>query len=147
MNLNLDLQQQPDSIYINESGLYSLLIASRSQRSKKFLKWITNDVLPLIRRSNIFSTDTQINKLLKKINELEAKNKLLLNDLKIEKFPEGAMVYITEEYDIDGKIMYKLGKTDDINKRLKVHNTHTHTIHNKKIGFFIEVKCTILAKE
>ena len=70
MNLNLDLQQQPDFIYINESGLYSLLIASRSQRAKKFLKWITNDVLPLIRRNNIFSNDNQINKLLKKINEL-----------------------------------------------------------------------------
>ena len=123
------------------------------------MKWITNDVLPLIRRNNIFSNDNQINKLLKKINELENKNKLLLNDLKIEKFPDGAMVYITEEYDIDGQIMYKLGKTDDINKRLKarmkskklyfllfiVHNTHT--IHNKKVVYFMEIKCPILVKE
>jgi len=35
---------------------------------------------------------------LKKINELEKKNKLLQNDLKIEKFPDGAMVYIIEDY-------------------------------------------------
>ena len=39
-------------------------------------------------------SDKDITKLLKKINELETKNKLLQNDLKLEKFPEGAMVYV-----------------------------------------------------
>ena len=51
------------------------------------------------------------------------------------------MVYITEEYDIDGKIMYKLGKTDDLNKRIKIHNTHT--IHNKIIAHYVEIKCPL----
>jgi hypothetical protein len=135
INTNIYIKQQPDSIYINESGLYSLLIKSKSERSKKFIKWLTNDVLPLMRKNNIYSNDNEINKLLKKINELEYQNKLLKNDLKIEKFPDGAIVYITEEYDINNKIMYKLGKTDDLNKRIK--------IHNKIIGHYVEIKCPL----
>ena len=141
INTNLEIHQQPDSIYINESGLYSLLLNSKSQRAKKFIKWITNDVLPLMRKNKIYSDDNEINKLLNKINELEQQNKLLKNDLKVEKFPEGAIVYITEEYDIDGNKMYKLGKTDDMNKRIKIHNTHT--IHNKIVVHYIEVECPL----
>ena len=51
------------------------------------------------------------------------------------------MVYITKEYDINGEIMYKIGKTDNMNKRLKVHNTHT--IHNKKVVHFVELPCPL----
>jgi len=77
MNINFQIKQQPDSIYINESGLYSLLITSKTEKAKKFIKWLTNEVLPILRKKNIFSSDKDITKLLKKINELEAKNKLL----------------------------------------------------------------------
>jgi prophage antirepressor-like protein/predicted GIY-YIG superfamily endonuclease len=141
MNIGFEIKQQPDSIYINESGLYSLLISSKNKKSKKFIKWITNDVLPKLREQKIFSPDKEITKLLTKINELESKNKLLQNDLKIEKFPDGAMVYITEEPDIDGDIYYKLGKTDDMNKRIKIHNTHS--IHNKKVVHYVELLCPL----
>ena len=119
ININFKIQQQPDSIYINESGLCSLLIASKTIKSKKFIKWITNDVLPKLRTTRKYPPDTEISKLLKKINELENKNKLLQNDLKIEKFPEGGLVYIIEETDTDGEKYYRLGKTDDMNKRIK----------------------------
>ena len=80
MNISFTMYQQPNSIYINESGLYSLLITSKTKKSKKFIKWLTNDVLPGLRKKNIFSSDKDITKLLKKINELETKNKLLQND-------------------------------------------------------------------
>ena len=77
MDISFDISQQPDSIYINESGLYSLLITSRTTRSKKFKKWITKQVLQELRKKEIFSKDEDINNLLKKINELEKMNKLL----------------------------------------------------------------------
>ena len=141
MDISFDINQQPDSIYINESGLYSLLITSRTERSKKFKKWITNNVLPELRKKEIFSKDEDINKLLKKINELEKKNQLLQNDLKIEKFPDGAMVYIIEDYDIGGEIYYRLGKTSDMNKRIGIYNTHS--IHNKKVVHFVELLCPL----
>ena len=141
MNINFKVKQQPDSIYINESGLYSLLLSSRTKKAKKFVKWIRNDVLPLIRQNNIFSTDTEITRLQKKINELENKNKMLLNDMKIEKFPEGGMVYIVEDFDANNDLYYKLGKTDDMNKRIKIYNTHS--IHNKKVVHYVEVECPL----
>ena len=50
MNIEFEIQQQPDSVYINESGLYSLLIASKTHKSKKFIKWLTSDVLPSLFR-------------------------------------------------------------------------------------------------
>lgn len=46
MNINFKIKQQPDSIYINESGLYTLLLSSRNKKSKKIMKWVTSDVLP-----------------------------------------------------------------------------------------------------
>jgi prophage antirepressor-like protein len=141
MNISFEMQQQPDSIYINESGLYSLLITSRNKKSKKFIKWITSDVLPKLRQKNIFSPDENITKLLKKINELESKNKLLQNDLKLEKFPDGAMVYVIEDTDTDGEIYYRIGKTDNMNKRINIHNTHS--IHNKKVVHYVELSCPL----
>jgi prophage antirepressor-like protein len=70
-------------MYITESGLYSLLILSRTIKSKKFLKWITKDVIPLMRKNTIYSNNDEITILQEKINKLENKNKILKNNLKI----------------------------------------------------------------
>ena len=35
-----------NSIYINESGLYSLILRSDMDNAKKFKRWITREVLP-----------------------------------------------------------------------------------------------------
>ena len=141
MNINFKVRQQPDSIYISESGLYSLLISSKTTKSKKFIKWITDDILPNLRKKNIFSPDEEINKLLKKINELEKTNMLLQYDLKMEKFPDGAIVYVIEDTDENDDIYYRIGKTDNMNKRIKIYNTHS--IHNKKVVHYIELLCPL----
>jgi prophage antirepressor-like protein len=141
MEITFEINQQPGSIYINESGLYSLLISSKTKRSKKLIKWITNVVLPSFRKQKIDTTDEEINKLLKKINELEIKNKLLENDIKLEQFPNGAIVYVIEDYDVDLEVYYRIGKTDDMNKRIKIYNTHS--IHNKKVVHYIDVQCPL----
>jgi prophage antirepressor-like protein len=141
MNINFNIKQQPDSIYINESGLYSLLIKSRNKKAEKFDDWLTSDVLPNLKQQNIFSSDEDITKLLKKINDLKAKNKLLQNDLKLEKFHEGEIIYVIEETDIDGETYYRIGKTDNMNKRIQIHNTHS--IHNKKVVHYVELACPL----
>ena len=38
MDINFIVQQHPDTIYINENGLYSLLLSSRTKKAKKFVK-------------------------------------------------------------------------------------------------------------
>ena len=40
---------QKNTIYINESGLYTLILRSNMVKAKEFKKWVTNDVLPEIR--------------------------------------------------------------------------------------------------
>ena len=40
--------EQGDSIFINESGLYSLIFGSRLESARNFKRWVTKDVLPSI---------------------------------------------------------------------------------------------------
>lgn len=47
-------------VCINESGLYSLVIASKLPTAKKFKHWITKDVLPSIRRHGAYMTDSTL---------------------------------------------------------------------------------------
>ena len=42
---------QGDSIFINESGLYSLILRSKLESAKVFKRWVTKDVLPSIRKT------------------------------------------------------------------------------------------------
>ena len=43
--------EQGGSIFINESGLYSLIFVSRLESAKNFKRWVTKDVLPSIRKT------------------------------------------------------------------------------------------------
>ncbi|HHT7238483.1 TPA: BRO family protein [Bacillus cereus] len=45
-----NLGRQGEANMINESGLYSLILASRKPQAKAFKKWVTSEVLPSIRR-------------------------------------------------------------------------------------------------
>ena len=38
-------------VLINESGLYSLVLSSKLPTAKKFKRWITSEVLPIIRKT------------------------------------------------------------------------------------------------
>ena len=42
--------EQGSSIFINESGLYSLIFGSRLKSAKVFKRWVTKDVLPSIQK-------------------------------------------------------------------------------------------------
>lgn len=41
---------QQDLQVINESGLYTLILKSRTEEAKRFKRWVTHDVLPRIRK-------------------------------------------------------------------------------------------------
>lgn len=40
-----------ETILINESGLYSLILSSKLPSAKKFKRWVTSEVLPIIRKT------------------------------------------------------------------------------------------------
>ena len=43
-----------NSIFINESGLYSLILRSEKAEAKAFKKWVTSEVLPQIRKTGAY---------------------------------------------------------------------------------------------
>lgn len=43
------------SLYVTESGLFSLILTSRKPEAKAFKKWVTSEVLPEIRRRGVYS--------------------------------------------------------------------------------------------
>ena len=46
--------QNREVIFINESGLYSLILSSKIPNAKKFKHWVTSEVLPSIRKHAIY---------------------------------------------------------------------------------------------
>lgn len=48
---------------INESGLYALIFGSKLESAKRFKRWVTNEVLPSIRKHGAYMTDITIEKM------------------------------------------------------------------------------------
>lgn len=53
-----------ETIVINESGLYALIMASQLPEAKKFKHWVTSEVLPAIRKYGAYMTDQKIEEIL-----------------------------------------------------------------------------------
>ena len=137
INHSYNIKQHPQTVYLSEAGLYKLILRSKLKTTKKFSDWVTNDVLPSIRKYGYYTMKKTYEKektnLLDKINYLEKQNKLMTNDLKKEKYPNGALVYFVD-YSNDDKYeknVYRLGETDDMNKRKKIYDTHM--LHNRNV--------------
>ena len=42
-----------ESVFVNEDGLYDVILDSRKKKAKMFRKWVTTEVLPSIRKEMI----------------------------------------------------------------------------------------------
>ena len=80
------LNSQPHSIFINESGLYSLLLRSQLESSKLFKKWITKEVLPSIRKSGSYTVKKEID--CEKLREIQYKEIQILDSIKDSKLKQ-----------------------------------------------------------
>lgn len=56
--------QNREVIFINESGLYSLVLSSKMPNAKRFKHWVTSEVLPAIRKHGAYMTEHTIEKAL-----------------------------------------------------------------------------------
>ena len=63
-------ETQPHTIFVNEAGLYSLVLASKLPAEVAFKDWICEDVLPSIRKYGRYSFDQDLR------NELQLHNAL-----------------------------------------------------------------------
>lgn len=55
---------------INESGLYSLVLSSKLPTAKKFKRWVTNEVIPSIRKHGAYMTPDKLEEVLLKPDTL-----------------------------------------------------------------------------
>ena len=51
-----DGSQDRETIIINESGLYSMILSSQLPTAKRFKRWITSEVIPQIRKTGAYHT-------------------------------------------------------------------------------------------
>lgn len=69
---------------INESGLYSLILSSKLPNAKEFKRWVTAEVLPVIRKHGMYATEDLLNnpdlaiKTFQALKEEQEKNKRLV---------------------------------------------------------------------
>lgn len=56
----LNIGRQGNTNFINEYGLYNLILASRKKEAREFKRWITHEVLPSIRKHGGYLTESKI---------------------------------------------------------------------------------------
>ena len=50
------LGRAQNATFVNEDGLYDVILDSRKPEAKKFRKWVTSEVLPSIRKHGVYAT-------------------------------------------------------------------------------------------
>ena len=68
------LSLHPYTVLINESGLYSLILRSRKPEAKQFKRWITNEVLPSLRKDGSYLIENNALKITEEIKTMKINN-------------------------------------------------------------------------
>ena len=55
--------QNREVIFINESGLYALILSSKLPTARKFKKWVTGEVIPSIRKYGLYASKDNLEQL------------------------------------------------------------------------------------
>ena len=118
---------QPHSIYINESGLYSLILNSTKPIAKKFQHWITSSVLPSIRKTGSYEIEKKykdkLDHLNQKLRETKKEIKILKHNQKKKNYKVTGMIYVIRAINTTKRNLLKPGKTTNFNERLGTYNT------------------------
>jgi prophage antirepressor-like protein len=70
---------QPHTVLINESGVYSLILRSKKPQAKKFKRWVTSELLPSIRKTGSYTMPVP------DTNHKENKTRLFLENVSMAK--------------------------------------------------------------
>ena len=137
-------RNEGNTIYINESGLYSLILRSKLESARAFKRWVTKDVLPSIRKTGRYSS-------------------ALVNDDMNHKYSDSLTFKIENETDLHTKVVsfFKkrypnsiftatLGENQDTSKKRIESckkgylrgspNLIINNLHKRYTGFAIEFK-------
>lgn len=114
------------TLYLTESGLYTLIMKSKMKKAKQFQLWISKNVLPALRKYGKYehTSNNLINELDIKLKNANDEITILKNNQNKTKYPNGNHVYIMKQLDLKNKDqIYKIGITKNLNKRANVYNT------------------------
>lgn len=96
-------------VFINESGLYSLILSSKLPTAKRFKRWVTSEVLPAIRRHGLYAVDDMLNNPDALIEALQAYKAERMQRMALEAANAKVMADKNpgyEVYDWNGKLVY-----------------------------------------
>lgn len=83
--------------FVTESGLYTVILRSRSEKAKPFRRWVTHNVLPSIRKQGYYSLIPD-NQLLNMLSDRLRENPKLISDTTLSERQKNSLkVYDMEE--------------------------------------------------
>lgn len=139
-------ENQLKTIYINESGLYSLIFSSKLPLAKKFKKWVTGELLPKIRKVGqdkyllqLAEKDKQLNDKSKQLQEKDEQLNYMHNIQKEllsykKRVTRDEIVYIVSTAAYSRQGIFKIGRTKkEMKFRSSTHNT-THVAGDKVVS-------------
>jgi len=146
---------QGSTKFLSESGLYSLILKSRKDNAREITDWITNEVMPSIRKRGEYKLNHKFKKQIDRLNlELENlrkelilkanENDVLKHDMKSQTYPVGGVIYIlrvvTKSLDLDADeiIDIKIGMSK--NFKLRKNTIDSTTKHKTQVLKTIKVK-------
>jgi prophage antirepressor-like protein len=126
---------QGNTKFLNEAGLYSIILRGKKKLSEEIFDWVTHEVLPSIRKYGEYRVNhvykkkiDELEKILKdKQNEIE----ILKHNQKKQKFENKGAVYIMRvvddnlNLDTNEILDIKFGYTKNLNKRKPPYDTCT----------------------
>ena len=77
LEMNDRLNRKQTVNCVNESGLYALIFGSKLPKAKQFKRWVTNEVLPTIRKQGCYSAQEQDNTIISNEQQYELSSRVM----------------------------------------------------------------------
>lgn len=107
-------------IFINESGVYSLIFSSRLDSAKQFKRWVTSEVLPSIRKYGAYATEETLNRVQGDTKEAEKLFRMLREEKQRTRELENENNRLAEENDSLAEVVDFINMHDDESDLLNV---------------------------
>lgn len=106
-----------EMLFVNESGLYSLILKSRRKEAKEFKRWITHEILPTIRKTGGYAIAPR-----EPISEIDRLAQIV-----------GVSYQRTEAqlHDLNGKVAALENKTEKMNPLEVAKQAETQMVHRR----------------
>lgn len=109
---------------INESGLYSLILASKLEKAKKFKHWVTSEVIPSIRKTGSYNPNPP---------QIEIKPTVYIDHVENLHITQKKEVFLMQEKSNPTPVQKKSGKRQKIGERTHIYRNADGSIFGKKV--------------